>query len=242
VAGDTGLLSAADPRAALSAAAAARGITTASGRPIVFVNEDDAPAGTAYEAHIAATGRVPTRPVAHDLFNALVWLAFPRVKARLNALQAAVLAREGVAARRGPLRDAATVFDENGALLATKDEVLVQRLRARQWRCLFVEERPRWDAARVLVIGHALLDRLRTPYKAITAHALVVAAPASTGPAELDARLAAALDEHLTCAALLPLPVLGIPGWWRANRDPSFYDDGAVFRSARGASAGRPRG
>ena len=32
----------------------------------------------------------------------------------------------------------------------------------------------------------------------------------------------------------LPLPVLGVPGWWPANENPGFYDDADVFRPARG--------
>jgi hypothetical protein len=28
----------------------------------------------------------------------------------------------------------------------------------------------------------------------------------------------------------LPLPVLGIPGWWAPNENPGFYDDTQVFR------------
>ena len=44
-----------------------------------------------------------------------MWLACPRTKARLNALQSEVLAREGVHAVRGGVRDAATLFDENAA-------------------------------------------------------------------------------------------------------------------------------
>ena len=32
----------------------------------------------------------------------------------------------------------------------------------------------------------------------------------------------------------LPLPVLGIPGWWPENEKEDFYDDAAVFRPARG--------
>ncbi|HMM24565.1 MAG TPA: DUF3025 domain-containing protein [Pseudoxanthomonas mexicana] len=31
-------------------------------------------------------------------------------------------------------------------------------------------------------------------------------------------------------AALTPLPVLGVPGWWDGNADPAFYADAAVFR------------
>ena len=36
--------------------------------------------------------------------------------------------------------------------------------------------------------------------------------------------------------AFLPLPVLGLPGWWPANDDPNFYDDRAVFRPLPAAS------
>ena len=32
---------------------------------------------------------------------------------------------------------------------------------------------------------------------------------------------------------LLPLPVLGVPGWCDANGDPAYYEDVAVFRPAR---------
>ena len=44
---------------------------------------DDEP----YEAGIARTGRVPTRSNLHDFFNALIFLHFPKAKARLNQLQ-----------------------------------------------------------------------------------------------------------------------------------------------------------
>jgi hypothetical protein len=242
VAADLPLLACADPRTALSAAARARGITTATGYPLQFVDAGDAPAGSAYEAHIAATGRVPTRLDAHDLLNALVWLALPRFKARLNALQAAAISRDGVGASRGALRDAATLLDENGVLLVTDDADMALQLRERRWHELFISRRQRWSAVRVLVCGHALMAKLAAPYKAITGHALLVALPAATAVSEVDARLAAGLDEGLNPSVLMPLPVLGIPGWCAANADPAFYDDGAVFRAARGASAGSPRG
>ena len=242
VAADLSLLAASDPRAALSRAARRRGVTTASGRPLEFVAADDAAPRTAYEAHIAASGRVPTRLNAHDLLNALVWLAFPRSKARLNALQSSAIARDGVGACRGGLRDAATLFDENGAILATEDPWVVQCLRERRWRELFIERRTRWDGVRVLAFGHALMEKLASPYKGITAHVLVVPRPASTDPGELDVDVANILDEGLVTSALMPLPVLGIPRWWTANEDPAFYDDALVFRAARAGSAGTPRG
>jgi len=242
VAADLPLLAAADPRTALSRAATERGIATASGRPLEFVAADDAPLRTAYEAHIAASGRVPTRLNAHDLLNALAWLAYPRSKARLNALQSAAIARDGIGAHRGGLRDAATLFDENGAVLATEDPWIEQCLRERRWRELFIDGRARWDGVRVLAFGHALVEKLSTPYKAITAHVLVVARPVLTGTSELDVEVANLLGEDFSTMALLPLPVLGIPRWWPANEDPAFYDDAFVFRAARAGSAGTPRG
>jgi hypothetical protein len=70
----------------------------------------------AYEAFIHAQRCVPTRDNLHDFFNGLVWLHWPQLKLQMNRLQAAEIASAGVGARRGPLRDALTVLDENGAV------------------------------------------------------------------------------------------------------------------------------
>lgn len=224
---------ASDRRAALNAAAAALGIRTRGG-PIRFVAAAAAGA-RAYEAHIGDTGEVPTRDNLHDFFNALVWLAFPATKARLNALQAGAIARAGVAGRRGALRDAATLMDENALLLVTGRADLVAALRRHDWRALFVVQRAAWDAdVRPLVFGHALMEKLTAPYKAITAHALPVALPADAAQAEIDRWVSAHLDEAFAPGSLLPLPVLGIPGW-ADNGDARFYDDTNVFRPARRA-------
>src|SRR5688500_19105880 len=103
-----------------------------------------------YEQFIFDTGQCPVRPGLHDFFNALVWLEFPRSKAALNRLQAQEIARRGIQARRGPVRDAITVFDENGALLQAPTPIW-RALEGRAWRELFVELRPLWRQARLLV-------------------------------------------------------------------------------------------
>jgi len=225
-----------DPIAELNRRSAALAVTTASRQPVVFVDADDAPAGIAYEAHIAATGRVPTRLNRHDLFSALVWLAFPRTKARLNALQAEAIARDGVGAGRGALRDASTLFDENGVVLIAASPPLANALRMQQWREAFVGRRDEWRDVRVLCFGHALMDKLIRPYKAITAHARLLEAADADG---VDATLARSFDRRFTAAALTPLPVLGIPGWWPANADPAFYEDRSVFRVRSAARSAR---
>jgi hypothetical protein len=226
------IAAAGDWRGALNREARQRSIATGSGRPLVF-DAAEAAGDRPYETFIADTGRVPTRANLHDFFNALVWLVFPRSKGRLNALQAQAIARAGVAARRGALRDAATLIDENAALLVTERAELVDALRRHAWDKLFRDERAAWNGEiRVLAFGHALLQKLVHPYKAITAHALHAALPAKADASVVDATVAAQLDEQLSPRMLLPLPVLGIPGWWSANADPAFYTDTSVFRPA----------
>ena len=227
---------------ALNRQAEERRITTAAGKRIVFAPPDDAPVGGAYESHIARSGRVPTRSNRHDLFNALIWLVFPRTKARLNALQATAIERAGVGAIRGPLRDAATVFDENGVVLVTLDERVINDVRARRWHEAFVARRTVWTEVGVRIFGHALMDKLVAPYKAITAHAMAVALAPTATLEDVDRALAERLGERLNSADFAPVPVLGIPGWCDANQDAAYYDDASVFRPARGLPSitGRP--
>lgn len=197
-----------------------------------FVPPDDLPPGVAYEQYIFDTGRCPTREGLHDFFNALAWLELPRAKRQLNRVHVAQIAAQGVGGQRGPVRDAATLFDENGAVL-TAPGPLWEALAARDWRRLFVDLRPEWARARLLVFGHALLEKLAAPRKNLTAHVWAQPCPGWT-TAEVDGWLAGQLTaRRLAAKPFLPLPLLGIPGWWAGNEDFSFYDDPLVFRSAR---------
>lgn len=218
--------------------------------PVGFVSQQSLPEGVAYERFIFEARQVPTREGLHDFFNGLSWQAFPLTKLRLNALQAAEIARDGVGAVRGPVRDAITVFDENGALLQAPP-ALWEALRARQWQRLFVTLRPLWRQASLLVFGHALLEKLVSPRKDMTAHVWCANAPLGIAPASgqmsshmtgrqaADAWLAQACSaEALQAKPFTPLPLLGLPGWWSANEDPAFYRDDRVFRPHRG---GDPR-
>jgi hypothetical protein len=191
-----------------------------------FVDQTALPAGESYEAFIARTGSVPTRDNLHDLFNGLMWLCYPKTKRRLNELQAAQISLHGTHGARGPLRDALTLFDENAALLQAP-AVLVDALRRRDWPTLFVEQRAQWQAARLRLFGHALMEKLMQPRKAITAHVWLV-------DDINDATISASLDPNrLAAKDFMPLPVLGVPGWWLANEAPDFYHDAEVFRPLR---------
>lgn len=230
---------------ALNEGAAQLALVNAQGRPVRFVPQDQLPEGRAYEEFIGATGCVPTRENLHDFFNGLVWLTFPRIKQQLNALQAAQIALAGVGKSRGAARDGATIFDENSALLVVRGDsdgqTLVAALRAHHWGEALYERRAMFGReAQVWLFGHALMEKLVAPRKAITAHTrVVVAADDYFGLAPdaqrawLDEHVAASLaSDGLSTACFTPLPVLGVPGWWE-GQDEAFYADASVFRPKR---------
>ncbi|MYM29646.1 DUF3025 domain-containing protein [Duganella sp. CY15W] len=246
VRGAAGCLSAqAHFRDEFSKQAAALGLRNHLGLPISFVPQEDLPEGTAYEEHIGASGCVPTRDNFHDFFNGLVWLTFPRIKVQLNALQAAQIAQDGVGKSRGPARDAATIFDENAALLVARDNAdghaLIDALRAHRWQEAFLARRAQWGTdAQVWLFGHALMEKLVAPRKAMTAHTRIVLASDAFfmldhegRRAWLDAKVAQQLvDEELTTSSFTPMQALGVPGWW-PEQDQAFYADATVFRPKR---------
>ena len=58
----------------------------AQGLPVRFVPSSQTP-DVNYETHIYSTAQVSTRELSwHDLFNALVWARYPRIKSAINAL------------------------------------------------------------------------------------------------------------------------------------------------------------
>jgi hypothetical protein len=246
----TPILHAPDWRVALNAAATSQGLCNHRGLPIHFVLQSELPSGTAYEEFISVTGRVPTRNNLHDFFNALVWLTFPQVKAQLNALQAAEIAKSNSSSdkgnamptSRGKLRDGATIFDENAALVITSDAELIDALRNHQWHEVFGVRRAIFETGcDVILFGHALMEKLVMPYKAITAHTwLILSDPVffAMSPDEkriwIDTTVAVQLADGFDTRSFTPLPILGVPGWWRLQ-DSAFYDDPNVFRPKRRA-------
>jgi hypothetical protein len=234
-----------DWREALNRRAELAGLKNQHGHAIRFVAQQELPPGLSYEAYINDTGRVPTRENLHDFFNALVWLTYARLKIQLNTLQAAQIARLGIGKSRGPSRDAATLFDENAAILAVTandtGQALVTLLQHHQWNEVFVRQRAQFMAhAEVVLFGHAIMEKLVQPYKAITAHTLVCWVDADFHELDtdekiaiLDAKMALQLAScELQTGIFSPLPVLGVPGWW-PEQNPQFYADASVFRPER---------
>jgi len=204
------------------------GLQTESGKPVRFV-----PPGAKdayYEIKVYETGRVETRPDnLHDWFNALAWLAFPKTKARLNALHAAEIPRE--AGRRGRLRDLLTIFDEGGAIVQCDDPALLSLLRNCEWKALFWEKRGRLpQAMRIVVLGHAVLEQSVQPWPGITCKAIIVPAAADADSAARDWLGNARRDA--SPRDLAPLPIFGYPGWHPEGERAAFYDDRRYFRPA----------
>ncbi len=209
-----------------------------NGMPLRFVASVPSSA-LAYEHAIAQRGEIGLRPGNwHDVFNALVWLALPRTKCALNARHVADAVGPAAPHARTRARDAGTLLDESGLLLACDDDALIALLRRHAWRDLFVDARQRVEAAFVpVVVGHGLLHKLRAPFRGVTAQVLVVTR--GTATASLDAASVAVLDA--TAAAcikapswhpgeLTPLPLAGLPGWDTEQLGERLFDDVSVFR------------
>ena len=219
-----------------------------------FVSQKALPEDEAYERFIGTTGNIPTRDNLHDLFNGSIWLTFPKTKALLNYYHMLEIKEQGIGASRGRVRDTITVFDENGAILVTAESSIGKALIDFNWQESLVAPRDKWDnpkqlnkqaQAAVYIFGHALLEKLLHPRKALCAHSIVInvtqdffALSLSERINLLDQKVADYMDALLsqpdvTPRKLSPLPILGVPHYWAENANSSFYDDSHVFRSGR---------
>ncbi|MGD9603754.1 MAG: DUF3025 domain-containing protein [Gammaproteobacteria bacterium] len=187
--------------------------------------------GLHYETRIHDSGAIATRERNwHDLFNALVWLAQPRLKSALNA----AYVQDGPGARRTRRQCALTHFDEAGAVLLLRDPSLLVHWDRHDWPALLHTQRAAWAAgARLVLAGHALLELLLDESRVPTAKCVVCRTSLPT--AEALARLAHRIASG-TClrdpTELRPLPLAGLPGW-DDSRPRAFYVDSPWFRPLR---------
>jgi len=215
-------------------------IYTASGVELSFVPQAGKPAHMEgkYEARIYLNGEVQTRTENwHDLFNALVWLAFPRTKAAINARHFEAISQSGEG-NRGKIQDALTLFDESGIVVLHADDELAGLIRDFRWKELFWKRRQAvTERMKFVLFGHSLYEKALRPYAGFTGKGLLVRVEAGQGMLEqptgvLDPLLAERLaqGESLTSRGLSPVPLLGVPGWWEGNECPEFYGNTAYFR------------
>ena len=180
-------------------------------------------------------GQIPTRDLGHDWYNGLVWLRFVLAKLQINAAHIEDSNRQSELTSNGRsrLRDALTLFDENGALLITTETSIRDALLDQDWGTLFVQGRAHWKGrARLLVFGHGLLDSLQNPHRGLCAKAIPVLVPTldlpeKTLPVLLEAVVRAVQDP----ANFSPVPVMGIPGWFEESNQLGYYNDRSVYRA-----------
>jgi hypothetical protein len=227
--------------------AAASGVVTSRAMPVRFVK----PRGNSdrerryYERRIAETGEIETRAENwHDFFNALAWITWPLAKAAINAQHAAILEERGdeEARRRSPQRDALTLFDEGGAIVASSAQELLDLVTAFEWKELFWARRRELERRmRFFAFGHGFCEQALAPYLGMVAKTVYIAAsdaflarPFEEQVASADALVAAHFAERANFPsprAMAPMPVLGVPGWHPGTAVESFYDDAQHFRS-----------
>ena len=198
-----------------------------------------------YEPRCYLTGEVQTRRDNwHDLFNALVWLTFPKIKAAINARHYLALTVAEVENGRGAVRDTNTLLDESGVIVAYADESLADLLRNFCWRELFWQHREESkNSMSFYIFGHGLYEKAMRPYVGMTGHGLLIKVEQAffgwtvdRQLAHLDDRVAGHLADPQHCTntrALSPIPLLGVPGWTADNEHANYYDNTAYFRPGR---------
>jgi len=220
-------------------------IITGSGQPINFVPQErtvDDNFKQQYESRIYLTGQISTRSENwHDFFNALVWLTFPQAKLALNRIHHHSLVNAQIAklAKRGPLRDAATLIDESGVIVLSSQPVLIDLLRRHEWKTVFWQHRETALASmRFMVFGHALYEKALNPYIGMTGKGVFFQVEGLFWQQSLTEQLKA-VDQWManflfhklfSNADLSPVPILGYPGWSVDNRYAGYYDNEYYFR------------
>ncbi|GAB2577500.1 DUF3025 domain-containing protein [Dyella jejuensis] len=194
--------------------------------------------GLHYEERIANHALIATRQANwHDLFNAMIWLRYPRLKRALNRQQAADVVRFG-RHERSRAQYAQTHFDEAGVIVTLRDPALLAAWDAHDWHGLFWRQRDAWrdDRIEVEVFGHALLEHALTPGKLLVGKALVVLAEEPMRPSDAMACCADAIAAGAVLRdplELRPLPLSGIPGWHAENESEAFHHAAACYQPLR---------
>ena len=199
-----------------------------------------------YEPSIYLRGELLTRANNwHDFFNMLVWLSFPKIKAAINYWQYNLLKlRWPAQPNRTPLENKLTHLDENGVIVVSCNQPLIELLKAQRWQELFWQQRATVQTQmQFFIIGHALYEKALNPYVGMTGSAVIFeqseaffTLPLAQKLGEIDRLMGQCLYEQEWLAALTklaPVPILGVPGWWPANEHYSFYENKSYFRDKR---------
>ena len=200
--------------------------------------------GRYYEEFICQSQQIPMRLNNwHDLFGALIWCLFPKSKQLMNQLHMAQIQQFG-SKERTKVRHKLTLLDECGVLLCIKpsQRFLLDLLRDHQWTDAFYQHKNLWAELNPIIFGHANYEMATKPFIGLTSKLWCIELPEQTQIPEgikgynfVDELLVKQLVQAevlLDNQQLSPLPLLGVPGWYK-EQDPAFYADTSYFRPKR---------
>lgn len=199
-----------------------------------------------YEERVYKKGIISTREQNwHDLFNAFIWLLFPKTKVLLNKLHMQELEQQA-GKKRTPARDAITHLDESGIIIVSSKVSLLNALKNHQWQDVFVHSRRLWfpeegqQQIAAFVFGHGMYEKAFKPFIGFTGKAYCLEVDKDfyrqdkmTQYSMLDQLLCQDIKQKNTLknsSCLSPLPILGIPGWSEDNELAEFYNNKNYFR------------
>lgn len=182
-----------------------------------------------YDGSIALSGKVPCLPASyHDLFNVVMFAAFPHSKRALHARQFRALSQwvpqdaTRLPSKRTREQDALTVFDEGGSVLVLTASAY-QRWQASEQD---LELPPQDGDVTALLFGHALMEHIFYGRLQVRSCAVVVLAPEGL---PRDSSLLPWVDQRLA-ERLLDENTFAAPG---ADGVVCFDADGRVHVEAR---------
>jgi len=224
-------------------------ITVRQGLPLRFVEQrlGRLPFEEQYEPLCYIRGEVQTRENnLHDLFNALVWLTFPKSKTAINSRHYQALTERGIPedGSRGAVRDMNTLFDESGLVVVCSDTELLSLLGNFCWKELFWNRRDEVKSKMAFYLfGHGLYEKVMHPYIGLTGQGLFLSVGdeffVRTKAQQLellDSLVADYIQSPSHCLStreLGPVPLLGVPGWAEENCCGAYYDNTVYFRGGR---------
>ena len=203
-----------------------------------------------YEERVYKKGIISTREKNwHDLFNAFIWLLFPKTKSLLNNLHMQELNNQP-GKKRTPGRDAITHLDESGIIITSSNRFLLRALKNHQWQEVFIQYREQWlqqeqspkgqQQIAAFVFGHGMYEKAFKPFIGFTGKAYCLEVDNDfyqqdkmTQYQLLDKILSDDIKQKQALSDsryLSPLPILGIPGWSKDNQSPAYYANKNYFR------------
>ena len=224
---------------------------SASGVPLKFVEQGlkSERFEDGYEPRIYLKGEIQTRQQNwHDFFQVLVWRTMPKTKTVINQLHYHALKQrtdtDPGQQRRAPIENALTQFDECGAVILSSKPELLELVNNFQWKTLFWQNRS--DVGhhfKCIVFGHAMYEKALNPYIGMTTHSILLpveqeflnqsTANLIAKTDDLLANLFQAEDAIKSPQDFSPFPLLGMPGWDKANDVEAYYDNTNYFRPGR---------